>query len=69
MTAGVPLKEVNGDFGHVIQLVMVEGFKDCLSVDIRTYLDEQKVDNLYEAAVHTDDYSLTHMLTFGKSPM
>jgi len=60
-------KEVNGDFGRLRQLIMMEEFKNCLPADIRTYLDEQRVDSLHEAAVHADDYSLTHIVSFGKS--
>ena len=45
---------------------MMEEFKNCLPSDIRTYLDEQKVDNLHEAAVYAEDYSLTHTTSFGK---
>ena len=59
-------KGVDGDFNQLRQLLMMEEFKNCLPSDIRTYLDEQKVDNLHEAAVYAEDYSLTHTTSFGK---
>jgi len=58
-------KEVNRDFDRLRQLILMEEFKSCLPVEIRTYLDEQRVDSLHEAAVHSDDYSLTHRVSLG----
>ena len=46
--------------------MMMEELKNCLPSNIRTYLDEQKVDRLHEAAVYAEDYSLTHTTSFGK---
>ena len=59
-------KGVDGDFNRLRQLLMMEEFKNCLPSDIRTYVDEQKVDNLHEAAVYAENYSLTHTTSFGK---
>ena len=42
------------------QLVLMEEFKQCVSVDIKTYLVEQKVADAYKAATLADDYKLTH---------
>ena len=33
---------------------------------MKTYLDKRKVENLHQAAVMVDDYSLTHKSTFVK---
>ena len=41
-------------------------FKSCVRDDIKTYLDEQKVQNLAKAAAYADDYTLTHKSTFNK---
>ena len=60
-------KEVNGDFGRLRQLMLMEEFKSCVPSEIRTYLDEQKMESLHEVAMHADDYSLTHAVSFGKS--
>ena len=49
------------------QLILLEEFKSCLPPHIKTYLDERKVENLNQAAVLVDDYSLTHKGTFSKS--
>ena len=59
-------KEINGNFEKLQQLILVEEFKDCLPTDIKTYLDEQKVDNLHQAATRADDYALTHRGSFSR---
>ena len=46
---------------------MIEEFKRCVRNDIKTYLDEQKVENLAKAAAYADDYVLTHKFTVNKS--
>ena len=38
----------------------IEEFKNCLLTDIKTYIDEQKVESLHQAEVLADDYALTH---------
>ena len=53
-------KDNDEDFVKVRQLVLVEEFKNCASCDVKTYLDEKKVESLKEAAVLADDYVLTH---------
>ena len=37
-------KEVKNDFGRLRQLVLMEEFKNCLPSEIKTHLDEQKID-------------------------
>ena len=59
-------KEINGEFEKLRQLILVEEFKDCLPTEIKTYLDEQKVDNLHQAATRADDYALTHKNSFSR---
>ena len=46
------------------QLLLIEEFKWGLSNEIKTYLSEQKVDTLDNAAWLAEDYSLTHKVTF-----
>ena len=53
-------KDIDEDFVKLRQLVLVEEFKNCVSRDVKTYLDEKKAENLKEAAVLADDYVLTH---------
>ena len=47
-------------------MILVKEFKDCLPTEIKTCLDEQKVDNLHQAATRTDDYALTHRGSFSR---
>ena len=53
-------KEVAREFEKLRQLVLIEEFKACVPVNIKTYIDEQKAITLQQAAVLADDYSLTH---------
>ena len=41
-------------------MVLLEEFKDKVRPDIRSHLDEQKVEELEKAAIKADDYALTH---------
>jgi len=56
-------KEVAHDFEKLRQLILLEEFKGCLPPQVKTYLDERKVESLHQAAVLVDDYSLTHKST------
>jgi len=61
-------KQVDKVFHKLQQLLLVEEFKNCLQSDVKMYLDEQRADSLYQAAVLVDDYSLTHKTTFPSKP-
>ena len=61
-------KKVDHDFDKIRQLLLIEEFKWGLSNEIKTYLSEQKVDTLDNAAWLADDYSLTHKVTFVSKP-
>ena len=56
-------KEVSQDFKKLKQMVLLEEFKDKVRPDIRSHLDEQKVEELEKAAVMADDYALTHKMS------
>ena len=60
-------REVGTDFEKLRQVILIEEFKRCFHDDIKSYLDEQKVENLAKAAAYADDYALTHKSTFNKS--
>lgn len=45
---------------------MIEEFKICSNSWIRTYLDEEKVENLEQAATPADDYALSYKMLFTK---
>ena len=57
-------KEVLGqDFEKLKQMDLLEEFKDKVWPDIRSHLDEQKVEKLEKAAIMADDYALTHKMS------
>ena len=53
-------KEIEENFVKLRQLILIEEFKNCVSCDVKTYLDEKKAQTLKEAAVLADDYVLTY---------
>ena len=55
-------KEIGQGFKKLKQMVLLEEFKDKVRPDIRSHLDEQKVEEL-EKAIMADDYALTHKIT------
>ncbi|XP_068232118.1 uncharacterized protein [Palaemon carinicauda] len=55
-------REVNGYFGKLQELILLEQFKDGINPLIKTYLDERDVDNVDEATRLSDNYALTHKL-------
>ena len=55
-------KEIGQDFKKLKQMVLLEEFKDKVRPDIRSHLDEQKVEELEKAAIMADDYALTHKM-------
>ena len=59
--------EVGTDFEKLRQVILIEEFKRCVRDGIKTYLDEQKVENLAKAAAYADDYALTHKSTLNKN--
>ena len=56
-------KEIGQDFKKLKQMVLLEEFKDKVRPDIRSHLDEQKMEELEKAAVMADDYALTHKMS------
>ena len=48
--------------------MLMEEFNNCLPSDIKTYLDEEKIDSLHRAATCADYYALTDK-SFGKPPL
>ncbi|XP_071944871.1 uncharacterized protein [Antedon mediterranea] len=58
---------VKGEFGKLRELMLVEEFKSCSPTEVRTHLEEQKVDNLMKAASVADNYVLTHKVVDTKS--
>ena len=56
-------KEIGQDFKKLKQIVLLEEFEDKVRPDIRSHLDEQKVEELEKAAIMADDYALTHKMS------
>ena len=56
-------KEIGQDFKKLKQMVLLEEFKDKVRPDIRSHLDEQKVEELEKAAIMADDHALTHKMS------
>ena len=52
--------DIGREFVKLCQLMLLEEFKGCLPAEIKTHLDERKVEDLHQAAVWADDYALTH---------
>ena len=57
---------VEEDFKKLRELMLLEKFKNCLPSEVKIYIEEQKTATLCQAAVQSDDYSLTHKTSFGK---
>ena len=49
------------------ELMILEEFKNCLPSEVKIYIEEQKTATLHQAAVQSDDYSLTHKTSFGRA--
>ena len=61
-------RDIDQSYDNLRQLILVEEFKNCVSSDIRTFIDEQNALKLDVAARLADDYALTHKSSFvGKS--
>ena len=48
------------DFNSLKELVLLEEYKNCISKEIKTHLEEMQIENLETAAKLSDEYSLTH---------
>lgn len=51
---------MGNSFNKLKQLILLEEFKSCVPVKVKTYLEEQKVNELQRAATLADDYKLAH---------
>ena len=58
---------VEEDFKKLRELMILEEFKNCLPSEVKTYIEEQKTATLRQAAVQSDNYSLTHKTSFGRT--
>ena len=56
-------KKVGQEVEKLKQIIILEEFKDKVWPDIRSHLDEQKVEELEKAAVMADDCALAHKMS------
>ena len=57
-------KKIGSDYLKLRQLMLAEEFKRCINSDVKSFLDEEEVETLEEAARLADDYTLTHKVSF-----
>ena len=55
-------KEIGQDFKKLKQMVLLEEFKDKVRPDIRSHLDEQKVEELEQDIVFKKDKATLHVI-------
>ena len=53
-------QQVNESYDKLRELILLEEFKQSVSLEVRTYLEEHSYDGIQEAAVASDGYVLTH---------
>ena len=58
--------DIGREFVKLRQLMLLEEFKGCLPAEIKTHLDERKVEDLHQATIWADDYAFTHKDVFKK---
>ena len=56
-------EKVEKEYKKLRELFLVEEFKRCIHVDIRTFINEQHAKTLNDAARLADDFSLTHKMS------
>ena len=59
-------KEVGEDYHKLREVMLLEEFKNSVRREVKTHLEEQKVDTLRKAAKMADEYELTHKEEFVK---
>ena len=47
------------------ELILIEEFRNSVSPDIKTYLNERDITELRDAAIAADEYTLTHKVKYG----
>ena len=51
------------DFAGLRDLILLEEFKSCVHVDVKTYLEEQQITDIGKAAALADEYALSHKIS------
>ena len=61
-------QKVDKDHHKLRQLILIGEFERCIHSDVRTFIDEQKVETLEDAAWLAEEFSLSHKVTFVEKP-
>ena len=54
---------VGNDYNKLRQLILLEELKHCAHPRVKTFLDEQDPNDIYDAAEKADSFALTHKLS------
>ncbi|VDI30227.1 low density lipoprotein receptor-related protein 5/6 [Mytilus galloprovincialis] len=57
-------KKTDNNFDNLRQLMLLEEFKQCVHLDLKTHLDDKTVESIHDAAVISDNYTLSHKRSF-----
>ncbi|VDI55173.1 Hypothetical predicted protein [Mytilus galloprovincialis] len=60
----LPSKKTDNNFDNLRQLMLLEEFKQCVHLDLKTHLDDKTVGTIHDAAVISDNYTLSHKRSF-----
>ncbi|VDI53681.1 Hypothetical predicted protein [Mytilus galloprovincialis] len=61
---GLRSKKTDNNFDNLRQLMLLEEFKQCVHLDLKTHLDDKTVESIHDAAVISDNYTLSHKRSF-----
>ena len=53
-------KNVCSNFDKLRNLVLMEEFQNCISMDVKTHISDRGEEDVHKAAVLADDFSVTH---------
>ncbi|VDI14070.1 Hypothetical predicted protein [Mytilus galloprovincialis] len=57
-------RKTDNNFDNLRQLMLLEEFKQCVHLDLKTHLDDKTVGTIHDAAVISDNYTLSHKRSF-----
>ncbi|XP_063408799.1 uncharacterized protein LOC134692279 [Mytilus trossulus] len=57
-------KKTDNTFDNLRQLMLLEEFKQCVHLDLKTHLDDKTVESIHDAADISDNYTLSHKRSF-----
>ena len=61
-------ENIKNNYDRLRELILIEEFKNCLSNEVRIFVNDQKPESVTDAARLADNFSLTHKFsTAGKS--